>query len=51
MALKQLFFQRITKNRPGARGLAPRPPSVIRLSDTSLLFSESARNESQNAVI
>ena len=34
MALKQLFFQKITKNRPAAGGFAPRPPSVIRLSYT-----------------
>ena len=26
MALKQLFFQKITKNRPAAGGLAPIPP-------------------------
>ena len=50
MALKQLFFQKITKNCPAAGGIvpatpwplaaggsAPRSPSVMRLSYTSLL--------------
>ena len=33
----QAFFPKNSKNRLAAGGLAPRPPSVIRLSWTSLL--------------
>ena len=37
MALKSLFFKKITKNRPPAGASPPDPPSVMRLSFTSLL--------------
>ena len=39
MVLKQLFFQKIMKNRLAARGFAPRPPSIIRLNYITLLCS------------
>ena len=31
MVLKQLFFQKITKNLPVTEGCAPRPHSLLRL--------------------
>ena len=39
MVLKQLFFQKITKNCPAAGGFAPRPLSIIRLNYNTVLYT------------
>ena len=39
MALKQLFFQKITKNRPAAGGFAAKPWPVIPFNFSTLLYS------------
>ena len=43
--IKIAFFSpKITKNCPAAGGKAPRPPFVIRLNYSKLLYSNTSRN-------
>ena len=44
MELKQLFFQKVTKNGEAAEDFAPKPPSVMRFSYARLLTHVSQFN-------